>query len=86
MGEEAPFVEASIAVAQAKIIATEAALRAGEKLYLVANASGTDRALNLDRHWRNARTHTTHDPVAYKFKFVGDYLLNGRAPPATAKI
>ena len=39
----------------------------------------------LDRHWRNARAHTTHDPLAYKFKFIGDFLLNGRIPPATAK-
>ncbi|WP_182086280.1 acyl-CoA dehydrogenase family protein [Aureimonas sp. ME7] len=85
-GEDALFVAASIAVAQAKILATEAALAASEKLYLVANASGTDRSLNLDRHWRNARTHTLHDPVAYKFHFVGDHLLNGRAPPVTAKI
>jgi hypothetical protein len=34
-------------------------------------------------HWRNARTHTTHDPVAYKFKAVGNYLLNGVAPPVS---
>jgi alkylation response protein AidB-like acyl-CoA dehydrogenase len=83
---EADFVAGSIAVAEAKIVSTEAALRNGEKLFLVANASGTDRALNLDRHWRNARTHTTHDPIAYKYKFIGDFLLNGRAPPSSVKI
>ncbi|MFB2552579.1 acyl-CoA dehydrogenase family protein [Ensifer soli] len=83
---EADLSEASIAVAEAKIVTTRAALKNGEKLYEVANASGTDRSLNLDRHWRNARTHTTHDPLAYKFRFIGDYRLNGRAPPATVKI
>jgi len=83
---ERDLSEASIAVAEAKIVTTRAALKNGEKLYEVANASGTDRALNLDRHWRNARTHTTHDPLAYKFRFIGDYRLNHRAPPPTVKI
>ncbi len=83
---EADFVAASIAVAEAKIASTTAALENSEKLFQVANASGTDRTLGLDRHWRNARTHTTHDPLAYKFKFIGDWLLNGRAPPSTVKI
>jgi len=80
------LAEASIAVAEAKIVTTRAALKNSEKLYEVANASGTDRALNLDRHWRNARTHTTHDPLSYKFRFIGDYRLNERAPPAGVKI
>jgi alkylation response protein AidB-like acyl-CoA dehydrogenase len=74
-------IEASIAVSEAKIIATEAALRAGELLYEVGGASATLRRYGLDRHWRNARTHTTHDPVSYKFKVVGEYLLTGTPPP-----
>ena len=84
--EDRLFGNASIAVAEARIAASDASLAVSEKLYQVANASGTDRSLNLDRHWRNARTHTTHDPLAYKYKFIGDYLLNGRLPPLTVKI
>jgi alkylation response protein AidB-like acyl-CoA dehydrogenase len=76
-------VQASIAVSEAKIISTEAALRAGELLYEVGGASTTLEANNFDRHWRNARTHTTHDPVAYKFKVVGNYLLNQVPPPVS---
>ncbi|MBX3567919.1 MAG: acyl-CoA dehydrogenase family protein [Rhizobiaceae bacterium] len=83
---ESRYIDASIAVAEARIASTKAALEVSERLYEVANASGTDRGLNLDRHWRNARTHTTHDPLAHKYRFIGDYLLNGRAPPTTAKI
>lgn len=86
LASEREFAEASIAVAEAKIATTRAALYNSEKLYEVANASGTDRSLNLDRHWRNARTHTTHDPLSYKFRFIGDYRLNERAPPSTVKI
>jgi alkylation response protein AidB-like acyl-CoA dehydrogenase len=37
--------------------------------------------LNLDRHWRNARTHTLHDPVRWKYHVIGNYHLNGVTPP-----
>ncbi|MFJ3044800.1 acyl-CoA dehydrogenase family protein [Herbaspirillum chlorophenolicum] len=77
---------ASVAVAEAKMAANDAALRVSEMLYRVGGAGATLRGLNLDRHWRNARTHTTHDPVAYKAKAVGDYYLNGNLPPITSKI
>jgi alkylation response protein AidB-like acyl-CoA dehydrogenase len=83
--DEAADVAASIAVGQARIATAEAALSVSERLFEVANATGSDRRLGLDRHWRNARAHTTHDPLSYKFKFIGDFLLNGRIPPATAK-
>jgi alkylation response protein AidB-like acyl-CoA dehydrogenase len=76
-------IDASVAVAEAKIISTEAALRAGELLYEVGGASATLRQYGMDRHWRNARTHTTHDPVSYKFKVVGEYLLTGTPPPVS---
>jgi hypothetical protein len=39
---------------------------------------------NFDRHWRNARTHTLHDPVRWKYFHVGNHLLNGVAPPRHA--
>lgn len=78
---DALLVEASVAVAKAKIVTSQAALRTGEKLFEVGGASGAARARNLDRHWRNARAHTLHDPLAAKFRVVGDHLLNGRAPP-----
>ncbi|VFR41839.1 Acyl-CoA dehydrogenase; probable dibenzothiophene desulfurization enzyme [plant metagenome] len=76
-------VDASIATAQAKIISTRASLHAGQALFDVGGAATTLRGHNFDRHWRNARTHTTHDPLAYKFRTVGDYLLNDQAPPLT---
>ena len=78
--------EASVAVAEAKMAANDASLRVSEMLYRVGGAGATLRRLNLDRHWRNARTHTTHDPVAYKAKAVGDFYLNDRLPPINTKI
>lgn len=72
--------EASLAVAAAKILTTEAALEASNTLFELAGTSSTDESLNLDRHWRNARTHTVHDPVRWKHHAIGDYHLNGRLP------
>ena len=40
----------------------------------------TTAAYGFDRHWRNLRTHTVHDPVAYKAREVGDWALNRRGP------
>ncbi len=80
------LAEASVAIAEAKYATTEASLRVSESLFRLGGASATTQAMNLDRHWRNARTHTTHDPVSYKARAVGDYYLNGTLPPINTKI
>jgi SfnB family sulfur acquisition oxidoreductase len=71
---------ASIAVAEAKVLTTEIALQASEKLFELAGSRATLAEFNLDRHWRNARVHTLHDPVRWKYHAVGDYHLNGTLP------
>jgi alkylation response protein AidB-like acyl-CoA dehydrogenase len=73
--------EASVAVAEAKILTTEAALEASERLLELAGTSATRAAPNLGRFWRDARVHTLHDPVRWKYHLLGAYALNG-APPA----
>ena len=78
---DALLARSSIAVAEAKIASTRAALLVCERLYEVGGAATTQSRYNFDRHWRNARTHTTHDAVAYKYKAIGDYLVNGNYPP-----
>jgi SfnB family sulfur acquisition oxidoreductase len=72
---------ASVAVAEAKIASTNAALLVASKLIELGGSSATLAKYNLDRHWRNARTHTVHDPVRWKYHTVGDYWLNGANPP-----
>ncbi|MDY7578463.1 SfnB family sulfur acquisition oxidoreductase [Herbaspirillum sp. RTI4] len=71
---------ASVAVAHAKILSTEIALQASEKLFELAGSSATRAAPNLGRHWRNARVHTLHDPVRWKYHLLGNYELNGALP------
>ena len=72
--------EASVAVAEAKILTTEVALAASERLLELAGASATRAAANLGRFWRDARVHTLHDPVRWKYHLLGAYTLNGALP------
>ena len=71
---------ASIAVAEAKVLTTELSLLASEKLFELAGSRATLAEFNLDRHWRNARVHTLHDPVRWKYHAIGAYRLNGTLP------
>ena len=78
---ERSVAEASVAVAEAKVLTTEIALEASSKLFELAGTRATLEPNAYDRHWRNARVHTLHDPVRWKYAVVGDWALNGRAPP-----
>lgn len=71
---------ASIVVAEAKVLTTDIALQASEKLFELAGSRATLAEFNLDRHWRNARVHTLHDPVRWKVHAVGAWHLNGTLP------
>lgn len=77
---------ASIAVAEARAISTEVSLAASSKLLELAGSRATLAEHNLDRHWRNARTHTLHDPVRWKYHAVGNYYLNDELPPRRGTI
>ncbi|MFJ6748617.1 MULTISPECIES: SfnB family sulfur acquisition oxidoreductase [unclassified Streptomyces] len=73
--------EASVAVAAAKVVAAQAAVETGSALFEVAGTRAARDGLNLHRHWRDARTHTLHDPVRWKVQHIGRYVLNGTRPP-----
>ncbi len=76
--------QAQIATAEAKILSTEIAIEATNKLFELAGTRSTLAEHYLDRHWRNARTHTLHDPVRWKYAIVGNHALNGVNPPLHA--
>ena len=69
--------KASIIVAEAKVYANDAALIISEKLIELGGSRSSLETHNLDQHWRNARVHTLHDPVRWKFYAIGNYYLNG---------
>jgi SfnB family sulfur acquisition oxidoreductase len=76
--------EAAVKVAEAKVLTTEIAILATNKLHELGGTRSTLGQYNFDRHWRNARTHTLHDPVRWKYFHVGNHLLNGIGPPRHA--
>ncbi|MCJ2141803.1 SfnB family sulfur acquisition oxidoreductase [Methylobacterium sp. E-066] len=81
---DAAVTETAVAVAEAKVLTTEIALLAADKLHELSGTRSVLAADNLDRHWRNARTHTLHDPVRWKYFHIGNHALNGTAPPRHA--
>ncbi|UED87329.1 SfnB family sulfur acquisition oxidoreductase [Streptomyces profundus] len=72
---------ASLAVAAAKVVTGRAAVELGSALFEVAGTRSALASLNLHRHWRDARTHTLHDPARWKVQHLGRHLLNGTPPP-----
>ena len=62
------------------MLTTEISLQASEKLFELSGSRASLAEFNLDRHWRNARVHTLHDPVRWKYHAVGAYYLNGTLP------
>ncbi|MBB3605863.1 alkylation response protein AidB-like acyl-CoA dehydrogenase [Mycolicibacterium sp. BK556] len=76
--------EAQLKVAKVKVHLDDVAPEAATRLLELGGASAASRQRNLDRHWRNIRTITLHNPVAYKARVVGQNLLHGSPIPANA--
>ncbi len=75
--------ETAVRVAAAKQVAVDVGLEIGNRVFEVTGARATANAVGLDIFWRNIRTHSLHDPVAYKRREVGEYALLGRVPEAS---
>ncbi|MFY9928456.1 MAG: SfnB family sulfur acquisition oxidoreductase [Streptosporangiaceae bacterium] len=76
----------SLAIAQAKAFGSEVAAEVASDMFSLSGASATDEKYDLSRHWRNARTHASHDPVSWKYHHIGNYLLNDTLPPNHGQI
>jgi alkylation response protein AidB-like acyl-CoA dehydrogenase len=76
--------EAQLKVAKVKVHLDAVAPEAATRLLELGGASAASRRLNLDRHWRNIRTITLHNPVGLKARVVGQNLLHGTPVPANA--
>ncbi|WP_147197399.1 acyl-CoA dehydrogenase family protein [Pantoea sp. CCBC3-3-1] len=73
-------VQAELEAAKAQVIASDLIPRAATELFNALGASDTRVSKALDRHWRNARTVASHNPVIYKTRNVGDWEVNGHEP------
>ena len=71
----------SLAVAAAKAFGSEVAVEAASELFALCGTSSTATRYDLDRHWRNARTHSVHDPVDWKYHHLAAYELSDTPPP-----
>ena len=84
-GDEALEQEANVAAeiesAKAQVVVSELIQRATTALFNALGASDTRVGKSLDRHWCNARTVSSHNPVIYKARIVGDWAINGTKPP-----
>lgn len=83
-GEEAELaiaLKAALNAAKAKLIVDDLALRSATLLFDVGGASTTKKSNNYDRHWRNARTLSSHNPNPFKARAIGNYEINGTPPP-----
>lgn len=67
----------SLAVSRTQIAVYPQALKAAEALFETGGGSTTASRYNFDRHWRNIRTLSTHNPLRQKARAIGDYFING---------
>lgn len=84
-GDEALEREANVAAeiesSTAQVVVSELIQRATTQLFNALGASDIRQGKALDRHWRNARTVSSHNPVIYKARIIGDWVVNGNEPP-----
>jgi alkylation response protein AidB-like acyl-CoA dehydrogenase len=75
--------EVAVTIATAKVLTTRIALETTSKIFEVTGTRAAASKYRFDRFWRNVRTHTLHDPVAYKVHEVGNWVLNQQIPVFT---
>ncbi|WP_159502371.1 acyl-CoA dehydrogenase family protein [Microbacterium sp. 18062] len=81
LAEEAANEAAELDSAQAQVVLVDLAQRATSDVFDALGASAVSTTKQLDRHWRNARTAASHNPVVFKARIVGDWAINGTPPP-----
>ena len=68
-------------MAAAKALAQELAVEIASGIFELTGTSATDGKYALDRHWRNVRVHSLHDPARWKYVHLGNHTLHGTKPP-----
>lgn len=71
---------AAVEVGEAKAFAEDVSIEISSEIFALIGSASTDESLNLNRHWRNARTHSVHDANQWRYHAAGNFLLNGIAP------
>ncbi len=71
---------AEIRAAQAQSFVTRTVTQITSRIFDALGASATARTAGLDRHWRNARTVSSHNPVLFKDRWIGEWEVHGVLP------
>lgn len=75
--------EVAIAVSAAKALATRVGIDITNRIFEVTGTRATATKYGFDRYWRDLRTFTLHDPVDYKLRDIGNWVLNHELPAVT---
>ncbi|NNT95345.1 acyl-CoA dehydrogenase family protein [Stutzerimonas nitrititolerans] len=70
----------ALAISEAKVVAVRAALGITSQIFEAMGARATSSRYGFDRFWRNVRVHSLHDPIDYKVRDLGHWLLSGQGP------
>ncbi len=70
----------AVLIDQAKVVANDVTLDVTARIYEVTGGRSTASKWGLDHFWRNARTHTVHDPVSYRAREIGQARLTQAWP------
>jgi alkylation response protein AidB-like acyl-CoA dehydrogenase len=68
---------AALTAHRAHVMVPKLVLDTCTRIFDTLGASATSTDLQLDRHWRNARTIASHDPAVFMARMVGDWEVNG---------
>jgi alkylation response protein AidB-like acyl-CoA dehydrogenase len=67
-------------IATSKVTTSKVGLEITSRMFEVMGARAAAGPARIDRFWRNLRTHTLHDPVDYKIRELGAWVLNHQLP------
>ena len=72
--------EIAVSMAAARAIAIQTGLKIVTHIFDVMGARATAASYGFDRYWRDLRTFSLHDPIDYKFRDIGNWVLNQQYP------
>lgn len=67
---------AELESSQGQVVISELVLNLTAELFNALGASASTAEKQLDRFWRNARVVSSHNPLIYKQKVIGDWEVN----------
>ncbi|MCU4417678.1 acyl-CoA dehydrogenase family protein [Acinetobacter bereziniae] len=73
--------DAELESAQGQVVISAFVLELTSQLFNALGASASTTSKQLDRFWRNARVVSSHNPLVYKEKVIGDWEVNHEPLP-----